>query len=696
VREISKLQTLAFFIVFFSGGIIKLQASIVPLLKSKNKFMSKEKESILLETKNEQIEKPDYSADEIIYLGGIRKRAESAKIQRDQEHDEFDGMSYLTYYDVNERLANTFIQPKKNKEDTNFQSGTIRQKLFALLSSLTNLDLTGDISAFDADGFEIQAMGDGMEDIILKTKELDNDDEKKFLRHYELLKHGTVFVEELWSEKSKKEKKAKKKFEGKVKGFDYVENIKKAFARPTRNIIPGINVYLGDITKYDISDQPYILTVDAIPYEEAKTIFGKWERWDNVPKKLTKFDSTNANTVFNNEWTLLSTQENYVEIVRYQDKWNNEFALLLNGVLMTPIGLSLTDLWGYEDYNIAQQNLEPIHAKFAYGKSLVARIKNKVALFDEMMRLAILKTQKSFMPPYINLSGRILSNKVFMPGKITHGIPAQSLVPISEKEVQGLTVSELNMIKELQESINSETTSPTFAGQQAEGNPTATEIIEMQRQAKMMLGMTMFSVLMLEWKLEWLRLKNILANWFQPEDEVVDKMRGILKSKYRKTTTERTIEGEGVGKRMVIPTKEIPSSEAIMKTEDQLTQEQGMPIRLIFVNPEEITNAKLIWQIVITPKEKKTSELNKLMFRAFMQDAQLFTPMLNLDYLSERFASIWGENSSKLFSKQNQMQIGPDGQPIQPMQQGGTVSPNVKMPQPSVQKEMNNQLKTGI
>ena len=147
-------------------------------------------------------------------------------------------------------------------------------------------------------------------------------------------------------------------------------------------------------------------------------IFGKWDRWENVSKKIKKFDNQYGN------WRLLETEDDYVEIVRYQDKWNNEFVVLLNGVLMTPVGLPLP--WGYEDYNIAQQNLEPIHAKFAFGKSLVFRIRNKVAILDEMMRLAVLKTQKSFMPPYVNISGRVLSNRVLMPGKISYGIHRHS------------------------------------------------------------------------------------------------------------------------------------------------------------------------------------------------------------------------------------------------------------------------------
>lgn len=656
--------------------------------------MPKEKLSDLLDTKLPAVPTPNYTDEERLYLAGLLRRMKTAKDQRDQSFDEWDGMDYLTMYEANERAANTYIQPKKNREDTNFQSGTIRQKLFSLLSALVNLNLTGDISAYDKEGLKIQAMGDAMEDIILKTDELDNDDEKKYLRHYELLKHGTVFVEEIWDEKFKKVKKMKGKFNGKLDTAKWDTKIEKAFARPTRSIIPGVNVYLGDITRYDISDQPFIFTTDVRPYDEAKRMFEKWDRWENVSRGIQNFDPSTKDNVFNANWRLLEQRNDYVEILRYQDKWNNEFAVVCNGVLMTPVGLPLP--MGFDEYNIVQQNLEPIHAKFAYGKSLVARIKNKVALLDEMMRLGILKTQKSFMPPYINLSGRMLSSRVLMPGKITHGIPANSLIPINEKEAQGMTNAELAMIREIQESINTETTSPTFSGQQSQGNPTATEIVELQRQAKMVLGLTVFSVSVLEWKLEWLRLKNVINNWFTQEDTVVDEVRSGLKSRFRNVSVDRQIEGEGMGKRIVVPTKEIPSSQAIMQAEQALTEEQGIPIRLIFLNPDELNSTKLFWQITVRPKEKKSSEMEKLLFRAEMADAQMFGPLLNMDYLSERFASVWNEDPQKMFKKQEEIQQMMQ-QELQP-QQGGELSPNKNLPTPekAFGKEVKQQLRVGV
>ncbi len=642
-----------------------------------------------------QVEPPKYSDEETKYLSGLRRRLENARNARDTQHVEFDGMDYVTYYNNNEKLANTFIEPKKNKEDTNFQSGTIRTKLFALLSSVVNLDLSGDISALNKDGLKIQALGDAVEDIILKVDELDNDEEKKVLRQYELLKQGTVFVEEIWDERKKKEKKLNGKFSGKLADVKWTTKIKDAFARPARNIIPGLNMYLGDISKYgDTSQQPYLFTVDKMPWSEAELVFGEWDRWKNVPKTLTSFDNTQLNSILN--WRLLETEKDQVEIVRYQDKWNNEFAVLLNGVLMTPAGLPLP--WGYEDYNIAQQNLEPIHPKFAYGKSLVFKIRNKVAILDEMMRLGILKTQKSFLPTLLNNSGRILSSKSFMPGKIIHGVQAGTVTPAFPNEAQGISSSELAMINQLQGSIDSETTSPLFQGQPAQGNPTATEVVELQRQAKQMLGLTIFSVSMLEWKLEWLRLQNILANWFNPEDQVVDDMRKEIKSKYRQVSVNRPVEGQGMGMRMVIPTDNVPTDpNAIMQAEDIYSKEQGTPVRFIFLNPEEVKSSKLCWQIVITPREKRTSETNKLMFRAEMQDAQLFGPLLNIPYLGQRFASVWGEDPTKLFKSPDQLaneqaQATAAANPGAPG--AGSVTPGANLPTP--EKAMGGQVKRAL
>ena len=50
------------------------------------------------------------------------------------------------------------------------------------------------------------------------------------------------------------------------------------------------------------------------------------------------------------------------------------------------------------------------------------RLKANVALYDETAKVLILNMQQSAIPPTLNLSGRVLSKRVFMPGAITSGL----------------------------------------------------------------------------------------------------------------------------------------------------------------------------------------------------------------------------------------------------------------------------------
>lgn len=628
-----------------------------------------EEKSVLLEN-DKETEQPPYIDEEKTYLSRLISRVENAINMREQEHPEFDGMTYSDYYDQNQKLANTFIEPKKNQEDSNFQSGTARDKMLAFLAPINNLNLSPDVSAFDQENVMIGTFGQTMEDTNLKTEEMDGDEEKKHLRQFELFSQGAVFVEDVWDERWMKDKKiiGGGKFTGQVKGISWTTRLKRMFSRPTRNLLSGLSVFLGNIRQYDFTLQPYFFTLEVADYLETKEKFENWERWENVPKVFQppKFEKESA--TYDSIWKTLNVENGQAVIIRYQDKWNNEFALTINNVLMTPVGLPLTAVNGFADYNVVQQNLEPIHSKFAYGNSLMRKLRTKVGLYDEFLRLSVLTTQQKYKPPTLNLSGRVLSSKIWAPGKMTQGADLKGkIVPIMEGMTFGLTDSELAMIKEIKEQINADTVSPTFQGRQTGGDPTATEVIELQRQAKIMVGLSIFACSLLEWKLAWIRLYNNLAKWFDPYDNKIEDVKGVLTKKpvYRRTVVERPIEGEGMGARMVIPTEEeMPTSRQVYEAEETMKKMTGRATRLIFVNPEEIKNSKLIWQIVVRPREKTTNELSKLLFRAEISDAtQYFGPRTNLDYYQDVFANIWGRDPKKIFTKAIQPQMATPGGP---------------------------------
>lgn len=641
----------------------KIQSTIIsPLIEDEEK-----KESWLM---------PSYSEEESKYLSNLQKKLESAKTLREQPLPEFGDMTYTQYWQKNEDLANTKLKAKINKQDVQYSSGTLRTKLFAFLSSLQGLNLAGDISAYDESDILLTTLGHAIEDIIDKTDELDEDEEKKLLRQYELLKQGHVFVEEIWDEKWITEKPSIDNYNGKFRGVKIKPKEVKTPGQPARNIICGLNVYLGDLRKYLISEQPYIFTAQTMRYEEAEKIYKGFEMWQYVSRTLRPWSGDSDKAMSQNAWRLMDTRENWVEIIKYQDKPNNEYQIIINGIPMLPIGFPFP--WGYSDYNITQQNLKPIRQDFSYGISFIFESKNPIQLLDEFMKLALLKTQKSFLPPYINLSGRVISTKVLMPATISMGIPAGSLVPVSERETTGVTTAEFNIIQELIRNIDTNTVSQTFSGSMEKGQVTATQIVELQRQAKIMMGVLIVAASLLEKKLITLRLMNVLKKWFEPTDDTVDKARNALKAKYRTTTRTRNIEGQGPGIRMVMPTETLPTPDQLQETAAQMKSSIGVPVRIIALNPKELAQAKLTWVVSVNPREKKSSELSKLMFKSMVMDAQALGLPINPEYLGERFAETWEEDPTKLFSKAGAPPVAPAG-PVPP-QAGGSPTPVIKKP----------------
>lgn len=592
---------------------------------------------------------PAYTDAERTYLKNIKQRLTVAKEMRSHQFDEFDGMTFSQYCESNRKTANTYIEPKKNKEDTNFVSGTIRQKMFAYLAAVNNLDLQPDVQAFDPQNVEVRQLGEAMEDILFQTNQMDKDDEKRLLRQYSMLEQGTVFVAEDWTTVYRKQKNVTGTFTGDPDSVSWTTMTKKDYEGCTRTILMMENVLLGDIRQYDMDKQPYLALVFIKSRAEAEAIYGGWKRWKDVPLECTKTLGDGDALLYTPFHLFEATQKTEVEIIKYMDKWNNEYAVLINGVLMTPPEFPLSAMTPKGEYMVEKQVFEPISPFFAYGKSLGARMKPGTAILDEMYRLAILKTQKSFAPPMANNTGKVLSSRIFAPGKMTMGIDPERIKPL-DPNGRPVEAGEFQMIKMLQDNLNTNTLDPVFSGQQPQGTPTATQILEVQRQAKMMIGLTVFVCAMLEQKLSWLRIQNVLANWFKPMGKSMNPYTGEYIDKYRSVNIEKNIPGAGLGRKLVriAGAKEMPSDLGVYQMEEALST-RTTPVRITYLNADEICKAEHMWYVTVVPKEKRTDALSKMLFDEMAQKAMGF-PHTNITFLEELFAETWEQNPNKLFN----------------------------------------------
>lgn len=645
--------------------------------------MPKTKVSPLIEDKVDIVDKPKYTPDDEAYFSQLKVRLETAKRQRERIFTEFGDQTYLQRYQQNKDKANTVLPPKKNEEDVIISSGTLEQKLEAVLSSVNNLNLYPEVRAYDENDTKIAQAGQALEDVLFMTAELDDDEEKKLMRQKEMLIQGEVFVQEKWVERFKKSKNLKQKFTGQFKGVDWTERLQKYFEGPSRSVKFGPNVYLGDITQFDMKMQPFWFEAYVDGYEQVKSIFGKWENWQFVPKTRTNVTNTgdtppqsssSIQTVVDKRWSILELEDNQVEVIIYEDRWNDEFNIILNGIMMLPAGFPLSEISPNGEYTIEKQVLKVIDAHFSYGRGFIQSTEKTAELLDEMLKLSVLKTRKSFMPAWVNTSKRVISARVLQPGKISMGIPADALKALGDTS-EGVTPSEFQMIKMMQENIDKQTVSPQFEGQQSKSGTTATEVVELQRQARMTVGLIVFSCAMLEKKIGYLRLWNCLENWFKPMEKKVVGDKAI--NKFRQTSRTTSIPNDGLGERQIIPTDgAIPSAEEIRSLENDDEDKLGYPVQKIFLNAEEMKGAIKKWYIVVNPREKDTSDFQKAMFRqeiADMAGLMQFGAQPNVDDLEDSYARVYNKDRSKAFKKGGPM-------PVPPMPGGDTgLDPNAAL-----------------
>jgi len=596
-----------------------------------------------------------YTDKEAEYRGNLYQKLTSAKNQRDNKHIEFDDADYLTFYDGNAKAANSYIRPKNEEEDTRIVSGTTQEKEGSLLSSLLSYNFELDINAFDKTNLEISELGSTMQDLVKKSREIEGYEEKRRLIYKEALDQGTAFIEESWYEELQVKKNLKKINWAKgvdIKDINWGEEVKKVSEECRSHLLCGKHVYLGNIKEFFIKEQPYLFTIDKVPYSRAAAMFHNWERWKYVPRKLVESNPDNKKYGFN-DWTILAQEEDVVEIVRYQNKFSNEFMILCNGVMMLPTGFPLP--WGVY-YNIVKLDIEPISKFFAYSKSIPSKTKVDQAVLDEMLRLMIMAWRKEQLPPLANNSGMELSKKIYLPGQVTQGLDPDLIQPIGENK--GITNPMVAGYKLVKEVVDSKTVSATFSGEAAQSRTTATEIMQQQKQTQMKLGNVLLGVINFEAQLGRLRINNLLNNWTTPKS---------VATKDGLVDAYRTIEiVDGGAKKVIELSERNVTPEQLLAEQDIMSV--GRKVKKVILNPKELKKAiDYNWTITAVPTQKENDELQQVLFTQKLTSGfQLFGPQrFNQGYAERRWAEVNKEDYSKLFNQQQ-----PEVPPMAP--QGGS------------------------
>lgn len=603
--------------------------------------------------------------------------------QRSLAFPEFDEMTYDSWYVANKKASTGFMRPKKNKEDLRIVTGTTREKCNTIVTALLRYTFDFEIAAYDEQDWPNRDLGMGLEALVRKSRKLEDPmyEEKRALWYNEFVAQGNLFLYEM----SVEEEVIRKTMEN--NNFDDVfkaewKEKKSIEHRCETDMIPGLNVYLGNIREKFMSKQPFVGIRRELHKSEAEAKYGTFKRWKEAEMARNKVLLDQGGQEYNN-WQMMPCQSDYKEEIRYFNVHTNTYQIMLDGVPMLPEGFPLEFALGVRKYPIIKVDAEPISAVFAYCRGIATKNKFNQAFLDEMFKMIALKFRKSTNPPMANLTGKMLNKSIFEPGTVHQGIDPEKLKPIGDNSA--MTGPEFDTFQLVKQAIDESSVSPILEGNRTPGEQTAQEISTLKAQSLLKLGMIMVGCIQMEEQLIWLRSYNILKNWTAPIDSELEEIKGEIKrvNKYRSESVEMPLENGQMGAHIVnmVEGDQIPASdEQVEAEEDTLTRKKGVPVRITYLNAEEISSLKYKLYVKVRPVEKDHTELEAVLFEeSLLKAKQIFPEQVNDAYAKEHWA-----NQKKLDPRKFWKPAPPQGMP-QPAMEGDKTVGAQAMPQATQQ-----------
>lgn len=650
--------------------------------------------AITLHPNNQKNETPviDYSEEAKKYISFRRQRMIAARDVRDQAHQEFDDMGFLAYYELLKKADDQYLAPRKNKQDTSINTGTIRDKDSSLLEYAMKYDFEPVAQVYDDEDQMLEELASTTEDMLRKSFILEDLKTKKKLIARSMIAFGTALVEDAWVERWTTEKDfgTGKATMGSVKST-WTDKKVKQYDGAQIKLWDLRKCYFGDIRKFFMNGpqgQPYFFTAEYESYDVVQTIFGDWDRWKYVPTTVVQSEEIASAQIYSAWWTLRPITQNYVEIIRYYDPIANEFTITLNGVDMLPImekkttislgegqtqektlisGFPLTAVSPSGAIPFAKFDLEPMH-DFAYSKSQPAKMRILADIENMWLKLMLGMMKQKAKPTMGNKSGKQFGPEITDPAEIINDIRDGDLFPIlpNYAGAQPADFSFFQLLKKEQAKNSVEDSWQGIDNQGAE--MTATQDLNNMKSQSLKVAACFDGLVSGHTQLFWLRTYNLAKNWTKPIDARIDMERKIIVDHYRTITMPTTGENGGNATKKIIFTKDTPvrpggkptlaDSQDLHQQEMDHKENGGGEMMITLLHPELYASMKLSWYYCCVPVVNETDPLAYMMFAKQIGDAiNAFGPdSLNVRKLKYRFAKFTGQNYDTWFISEQELE----------------------------------------
>lgn len=647
--------------------------------------------------------------------------------QRERPDREKNNLSYSQSYDLNREADLAYsdlslMLPSDNNGGDDWAgtssmkryemtSGSTRSKDTTLVSHLNSFEFSPDIVAFDKDNKIVNDLGENTEDLIIRSLEMEQWENRQIDPQREFISQGNVFIREVLQNKytvihDNGDWKAGMPVNKYEKDQNSITKCEMCFER---QLILGKNVYLGSIRERDIQKQTQVAIWEEMSFEKAEQIYGTWDRWDYVKATKGKTFCSRIESIVAEDAINTWSTENYWNLVQPDDElgilhvYNSvkkTYMIFINGIMMLPVGYSLYEVSPSGLIPIAKGDAEIIPG-YSYAKGIPANTLVDTKMYDMVWNAMAQKMSQSAHPTMSNHTGHMISQNMLYSGSLINGLRPNGLMPVLPETARTIQPSETTFLEYAKQIISDKSVDDTFSAQNVDVK-TATELLERKKATALKLFSLIDGWKNLEKQLARLRIASIFSKWTQPEQvpyykditKIVDGVEQVIgrenipsfKNKYKEDYIQTKFKDSGqdgirhvrfVGPEDQVPDPSNPDQmDAMAKEEDMMTKKHGKPTRISYIRSEKL--ARLFdwyWYIDIRQSRDDDSHLDLMMYiDAKTRVSQLFPNSLNKDYTLQKIAKIQHEDVDKAYMKENPAQALTAG--AQPQSPGGAAVPN--------------------
>lgn len=436
----------------------------------------------------------------------VRQDYFKAYAMQNRPYEEFDMLSLLQRMNLDQQTWGAFVGANYSPADQSWRwagrKNTARNKIIGILAHVVSAMLYPFVYAYNEENKEDELTARVMRILIENHLKKTKYEDKFLYMMLSALVNPAVFAQVEFIEALQK---IKYKKDGKWMTDEVIDEILTGIHL---NLVPVDQMMLGDFYTQDIQNQPYILRVRRVSYDEAKKIYAGKYMWKGVDvfDSVQKGDMTQTvgagrdyQTIYNIDWTL--ADQNFVQEITAYYKAEDLQLTFVGGVLMGNYDDVLNtnpfkkrrlttnkkgEYCTMPVYPFAKTGFEPIdpNRRFAYYKSAAFKEFWDDASLNRAFQLAQDSSYLGAFPPSMitGITGPIDSS-IMVPG-YTFGAPKDAtLTPaFQQRNLPSLQF----LIQQNQEDMSLSTQDALQSGF-AEKGVTATASIKAEQNARIMM-----------------------------------------------------------------------------------------------------------------------------------------------------------------------------------------------------------------